>query len=348
MSRHTHALKVVSRSARIVWNRSPLAGKRDYVQRRVVVGVSEGSRALVHNLRAPFSAGTVAEVEYAAVLDGHTLNVLAPLPRSARRAETAQLVLEHGSTRLRVDARLRPGPDGVSGVEATLLLGERIGGLAVAPGRWRISVELVGPDGTPAVLALIGPGRPTAVKGPAGSFKVCPRTGTRYRTGLTSTGQLRLSVAPPVASAELVRVKTGLTSLSVDFRLLALPAQGAQLLLVTDGTRLTLPFEELPGHDGLLRSTVPLRDVFTRSSGARTWEFSVQAGQGRRLPLQRRAHDLYAPGRFMTLPRVSGVAADGAIWHARPRFSRTMTLQLRSYPAQGIAAPAPTSTGRSL
>ncbi|MDF9816439.1 hypothetical protein [Streptomyces sp. SPB162] len=346
VTRRVHALKVVGRSARIAWNKSPLAGRRAAVQRRVLIGFTEGSRTLVHSVRAPLSMGNAVEVEYAAVLDGHTLNLRAVLPASARLSEHAELLLESGGVRLTAGAALRTGEGGAPELTAAVLLGAALGGVPLDQGRWRLSVALTGPDGTTARLPLLGPGRPVAVAGPAGRYPVCPRTGIRYRTGLTSTGQLQINVSAPAPAVEVVRVRTGLSRLTVDFTGLAGLPEPVQVQFTHGRERLLRPAAPVPGHEHLLRVEVPLREIVAKG-GSRVWELSLaDGGKGSRSSFRRRTHDLRTPGRVLTPARVSALAPNGRIFYVQARYARGGVLRLTCAPAPGLVAPNPSPTGR--
>src|SRR5690349_13638080 len=96
----------------------------------------------------------VGNVRYAAVLDGHTLNLDIEVPHAGPRSPSdATVVFVAGRQRLTAPARIRSAGDGVVRVTATVVLGER--GLPVhEEPRWLIDCVLRDEAGASRAYAL--------------------------------------------------------------------------------------------------------------------------------------------------------------------------------------------------
>ena len=106
-------------------------------------------RAPLRRVTLALSGEAVADARFAAILDGRTLNIDIPVPRlPAGEVLSAELRAVHGSDRRAIPARVRTEPDGSVSIEATALLDDNPGGLALRPGRqWlRVGQAAVGDD----------------------------------------------------------------------------------------------------------------------------------------------------------------------------------------------------------
>ncbi|MEU4213123.1 hypothetical protein AB0F13_24560 [Streptomyces sp. NPDC026206] len=340
MTAPRHALRVIKKSARIALRRSPVMKVGATVRRRAASGLASGRNTLVDSVLMPAAHGSAARVQYAAVLDGHTLNLHAALPAGTEAAEDpaarAHLLLVNGDTRLRAEARLQRDEAGRMTVAATVLLGEEIGGLPVTTGRWTLGLELRDDDPAPVRLRLLGDGPPDYA-GPTRPLATCPRTGRRHRLGLTTAGQLRLTVAPAQARAEILRIDRSFTGAGLLFAVYgqAVTGDGAgqPVVELVDQQRrqvLRQAVEPLPGDDTAWRVTLPLARLLATTSGRQTWSFRLVPGSrgAKPLDLGRHDHDLTAPRKVLTPPAFTVRAENGTFVQVKPQYTRRGALQL--------------------
>ncbi|GHF33219.1 hypothetical protein [Streptomyces morookaense] len=342
MSAPRHALRVIKKSARIALRRSPVLKVGAAVRDGVRSGVATGRDTLVDSVLMPAAHGSAARVRYAAVLDGHTLNLHAELPAGTPEDAPARLVLAQGATELRADARTHRDDAGRPCVSATVLLGDTIGGLPLGTGRWTLALEL---DAAPAPvrLRLLGDGAP-GFSGPTRALAVCPHTGRRHHMGITASGQLRLTVAPAVSRAEVLRIERSFTGAGLLFAVhgpAADATRGARPVVeVVEQQRrrvLRRTAEPLPGDDSAWRVSVPLADM-TGTSGRQVWTFRlpVRNRRGRALDLGRRDHDLRTPRKVLTPAAFTVRAADGTFVQVKPQYTRRGALQLVCTPRTSV------------
>ncbi|MFF4606539.1 hypothetical protein ACFY12_27880 [Streptomyces sp. NPDC001339] len=352
MTAPRHALRVIKKSARIALRRGPVRKVGNRVRRRVSTVSASGRDTLVDSVFMPAAHGSAARVRYAGVLDGHTLNLHAVLPDEALPDEAApdtavpaSLVFVNGERRVRTEARLRRDAAGRLCASATVLLGADIGGLPVTEGRWRLALELAASPAT-VRLRLLGDGSP-ALAGPTRARTTCPRTGRRHRLGISPSGQLRLTVAPPLPRAEVLRLEHSFTGASLLFATYGPAGRGpgdggAQPVveLVEQERRLLRRHaaDPLPGDDGAWRVAVPLASMVD-TSARQVWSFRLPrpSGGGRPLDIGLRDHDLRAPRRVLTPPRFTVRAEDGTFVVVKPQYTRRGALQLVCTPRETSA-----------
>ncbi|MER5637504.1 hypothetical protein ABT095_11165 [Kitasatospora sp. NPDC002227] len=292
MAEPAHALRVIGRSGLTAWQRLPVsripAGLRNRARRQLAAR----RETFIHSVVTPLSQGSSAVVRYAMVLGGHQLNLRATLPPGTDPAATVELVIGDGEQVFTAPARLRPATPDSAGrptVLVTARLGAKIGGLPLPPGRWSATLR-VSSAGSTETLRLIGRGETPVLGGATRALAACPISGERFRTGLSTTGRLRLVVAAPPRHAEIVRVTRLFAGLSLDF--FPPPGAPAGRLQATDGQQtVDLVHESCPETAGLLRCTLPLRDLHAAEPN-RSWTFCWTTPQGRRYWLRRRADDL--------------------------------------------------------
>ncbi|MEV4434553.1 hypothetical protein [Streptomyces sp. NPDC049555] len=331
MTAPRHALRVIKKSARIALRRSPAWKVGQQVRRRVGTGIANGRDTYVDSVLMPAAHGSAARVQYAAVLDGHTLNLQAVLPAGTPEAAPAHLVLVNGATAVRTEARLERTTAGELTATATVLLGAEAGGLPVTVGRWHLALEVERPGAT-VRLRLLGDGAP-AYGGPTRPLAVCPVTGRRHRLGITPAGQLRLTVAAAEPRAEVLRIERSFSGVDVLFALYGADAGGTRPVveLAEQDRRGVVRYtaEPLPGDDSAWRLTVPLARVLD-TSRAQTWSLRLpRAARGARpLELGRRGHDLRAPRQVLTPPKFTVRAADGTFVQVKPQYTRRGALRL--------------------
>ncbi|MFF4456221.1 hypothetical protein [Streptomyces goshikiensis] len=353
---------MIKKSAGIALRRSPAMKVGASVRRRAAAGLASGRSTLVDSVLMPAAQGSAARVQYAAVLDGHTLNLRALLPAGVpvatpgttgsdadgrdadgRDAEAtdaeatprAHVLFISGGTRIRAAARLHRERDGQTSVQATVLLGEDIGGVPVTLGRWTLGLELDSGAPAPLRLQLIGDGAP-AYGGPTRPLDTCVRTGRRHRLGLTPAGRLRLTIAPAVARAEVLRVNRAFTGTSVLFAVYGPDAARAgatppivELVEQQRRTVLRHTAEPLPADATAWRVTLPLGRLLD-TSVRQTWSLRLVPGPrgGKPLELGRHGHDLRSPRKVLTPPKFTVRAEDGTFVEVKPQYTRRGTLQL--------------------
>ncbi|MEU7134032.1 hypothetical protein [Streptomyces sp. NPDC046261] len=349
MTAPRHALRVIKKSARIALRRSPVMKVGATVRRRAASGLASGRTTFVDSVLMPASQGSAARVQYAAVLDGHTLNLHATLPAGTEAADEAgaraHLLLVNGDTRLRAEARIERDAAGRTSVAATVLLGAEIGGLPVTAGRWTLGLELRDEHPAPVRLRLLGDGPPPCT-GPTRPLATCPRTGRRHRLGLTPAGQLRLTVAPPQPRAEVLRIDRSFTGARLLFAVYgpATAGDGAAQPVVelVDQHRQVRrrAAEPLPGDDGAWQVTLPLAKLLTAGSGRQTWSFRYVSGHRGAKPLElgRHENDLTAPRKVLTPPVFTVRTEDGTFVQVKPQYTRRGALQLVCTP-RALGAP---------
>ncbi|MBH1937952.1 hypothetical protein I5Q34_27405 [Streptomyces sp. AV19] len=341
MTAPRHALRVIKKSAHIALRRSPVLKVGAAVRNSVRAGVATGRDILVDSALMPAAHGSAARVRYAAVLDGHTLNLHAELPADTPVDTPARVVLTRGATELRAEARAHRDDAGRPCVSATLLLGDEISGLPLGTGRWTLALEL---DASPAAvrLRLLGDGAP-GLSGPTRARAACPYTGQRHHLGLAISGRLRLTVAPAPSRAEVLRIERSFTGAGLLFAIHGPAAAGTRgslpvVEMVEPRHRRVLrrTAEPLPGDDDAWRVTVPLAEMVDASS--QVWKFRLpgQAGRGKPLDLGRRDHDLRAPRKVLTPAAFTVRAADGAFVQVRPQYTRRGALQLVCTPRTSV------------
>jgi hypothetical protein len=330
-----HALRVVGRSGMLAWRRLPLSQLPSGIRRRVTRQVVSGRDHLIHSVITPIAQGNAAIVRYAMVLGGHSLNVHAALPAHTPADSTVELVLSDGSRRLTVPGRLSSPVGSHSTVTVTALLGTQVGGIAVTPGRWSLTLLVTSPGVPAQELRLIGTGDTPVLGNPSTALSACRVSGLRMRTGLGPTGRLRLIVAEPVERVEIVRVGRQFAGLRMEFR-----PVGDGRLEATDSHRVVaLPTEPLPGTD-LLSCRIPLADLQAFDQG-HTWAFRWVPVNGSTSWLRRNPDDLRGlrPGQNSGVPLMI-VDRRGRLHTVTQRHTIRGTYQLSFAPAPGPAAPA--------
>lgn len=345
MTTPRHALRVIKKSAGIALRRSPALRVGASVRRKAASGLASGRTTLVDTVLMPAAQGSAARVMYSAVLDGHTLNLRALLPDGLPAADAtlhdlrAHVLFISGTTRIRAAARLRPEADGRVSVTAAVLLGESLGGVPVTVGRWILGLELDSGAQQPVRLQLIGSGPPDYA-GPTRPLDTCTHTGRRHRLGLSPSGRLRLTVAPALPRAEVLRLERGFSGLSVLFA-----AYGPETVASTAPPVVELveqqrrqvrrhTAEPLPGDDSAWRVRLPLGELLD-TSVRQTFALRLApgAGGGKPLDLGRHGHDLRTPRKVLTPPRFTVRAADGTFIDVKPQYTRRGSLQLVCTPS---------------
>lgn len=352
MAEPVHALRVVGRSGVMAWQRLPVSRIPAGLRRRTRQQLAARRETFIHSVVAPLSQGSAGFVVYAMVLGGHTLNLHLTLPPGTDQAATVELLAGDGEQTLATPAHMRPaGPpvDGRASVGVTALLGPAVGGLALTPGRWSVSLRITPADGAgkAQTIRLIGQGQPPALAGATKPFGSCPVSGERFRTGMSPTGRLRLIASAAPQHTEIARVSRLFAGLEMDF----LPPRGAGdgRLEATDGHQVVdIPYDRLPGNEGLLHCVLPLHALLAADE-RRAWGFRWTTPDGRQFWLRRRADDLgHARAAAAAGSRLAIAAPTGALSYVNQRHTVRGTYQVFFASVPGPATPvravSPSST----
>ncbi|MFB6619510.1 hypothetical protein ACIGFK_26340 [Streptomyces sp. NPDC085524] len=238
-----------------------------------------------------------AVLQYAQVLDGHTMNLHAELPDSAPLGESAELELKHGRRSFRTTVRLYEDREDRLLMDAAVLLGAGPGGLPVTSGRWKTTLLIQ--DGRKTrkyKLVLVEP--PVPYEGPTKPMHASPVDGLRHRLGRTVAGSLTVVTSNPKPLAEVVRVDLSHSSMVVDFRLLGTRLEEPWAEFTASRRRLQRPLEPLPG--GAWRVVVPLEEM-PPARATDHWDVSVASKGSRALRIGRQLHDVRNPMRVFSI-----------------------------------------------
>jgi hypothetical protein len=260
-------------------------------------------------------------VSYAAVLDGHTLNLCVLLPAETP-GDAAEVTFRQGRRRLHAPARIRRTADGRLQAEAAVLLGAGLGGLPVDAGRWKAGLLLGGSRRLPLVLPEPTGPQHGLTRQQAGSVM----TGLRHRIGRTTFGTLRLHVSPLRPSAEVVQVHLDLSGVQVDFRVVGDTAAEGEVEFVARGRTLRIRPQRL--GDRLLRVAAPLTAMTPARRRPEHWDVVFCAADGRRLRLGHRLHDLHDPARVRTQARTAVAAPGAAPLVVEPRYTPAANFRI--------------------
>lgn len=253
---------------------------------------------LMPGLLVPLRAKRTAQLRYAAILDGQTVNLHARLPSSAGLPERAEIVLRRGRRRHLVEARVYQGPDGETLVDAAILLGAEVGGVPVGPGRWRLRLRLHSGRRTRSLsLLLLRP--PVPYEGPTRPMTASPVTGERHRLGRSVRGSARVVSTGAKAAAEVSKVHLSHAGVTVDFRVLGTEVAEPWAEFVASARRIRQPVAV--GAAGLLRVDVPLEQMTPRGARPEHWDVVLCDRDGRSMRLGRRLHDVRNPLRVFAM-----------------------------------------------
>jgi hypothetical protein len=284
----------------------------------------------IRRLSPATPGGHVATVRFAAVLDGHTLNLdlaLADVPYAPDARATIEL--RRGRRRVTAPARLRA--DGrASAVSAAVLLGEEIGGLPLeSGGPWRVSCVIAASGGSVRRLPLQGAPPPLAHDGPTIAAPRSASTGVRYRVDRDIAGRLTVTPKPPRAVAEVERLALDWTSAELTVRLLGI-----------DGRDATFSFSS---RDGLGIEAVPARVLASSATCAipvgrlapvssveeLLWDVRLNAGRAvRTVRVGRVLHDLVNAKSVLRLDTAVVWVDRGTSVRVRPYYTQAGGLVL--------------------
>ncbi|MFF4017392.1 hypothetical protein [Streptomyces sp. NPDC001843] len=292
-----------------------------------------GPRALLGRLRlwlmlrvfVPLRKNRTAQLRYAAVLDGQTVNLHAVLPSSARLPDRAAVVVRRRRRRHTAEARVYRGPSGELLMDAAILMGAELGGLPAGPGRWKLGLRMyTGRRSRSVALLLLQP--PTPYEGPTKPMAASPVTGARHRVGRTVTGTARIVSSAPRPAVEVAKVHMTHAGIAVDFRVLGTRADSPWAEFVAAGRRIRQPVHPL-GPD-TYRTEVPLDRMEPRSSRPEHWDVVLCQEAGPSLRLGRRLHDVRNPRRVFAMRGMAMTPAGRTPMIVQPRYTPAGNLRV--------------------
>lgn len=277
------------------------AGGAGGPRRRLRARAAALRERLMQGFFVPLRRGRTAQLHYAAILDGQTVNLHAELPPSAGLPDRAEIVLRRGRRRHLTEARVYEGPAGETLVDAAVLLGADVGGAPVAAGRWRLRLRLhTGRRSRTLSMLLLRP--PVPYEGPTKPMTASPVTGERHRLGRSLRGSARVVSTAAQPAVEVTKVHLTHAGVTVDFRVLGIDVEEPWAEFVASGRRIEQPVGAL-GADGsrLLRVEVPLEQMTPRGTRPEHWDLVLRDRTGRSMRLGRRLHDVRNPLRVFAM-----------------------------------------------
>ncbi|MCP3757383.1 hypothetical protein [Streptomyces sp. TBY4] len=272
----------------------------------------------------PRRIGRAAVLQYAQVLDGHTMNLHAELPDSAPLGESAELELKHGRQVFRTPVRLYEDREDRLLMDAAVLLGAGPGGLSLTSGRWKTTLLMQDGRRTRKYkLLLVEP--PVPYAGPTKPMSASPVDGLRHRLGRTVAGSLTVVTSNPKPLAEVVRIDLSHSMLVLDFRTVGARLEEPWAEFTASRRRLQRPLEALPG--GAWRVVVPLEEM-PPARATDHWDVAVASKGSRALRIGRRLHDVRNPMRVFTINK--GVVAPRGLapMIVHPRYTAAGNLRV--------------------
>ncbi|MET8892633.1 hypothetical protein [Streptomyces albogriseolus] len=266
----------------------------------------------------PRRVGTTARLDYAAVLDGQTVNLHAELPARMRDVREAEILLGRRSRTFQVPARVRTDRDGRLLVSAAVLLGAAVGGASVTPGRWKMRLRVRSGRGS-RTLPLLLVEHTTPLRGSTGPMKYAPLTADRYRLGRTLRGDARLVCIEAKPAAEVVNVYIEHARIEVDLRVLGTDAGRPWAELVAAGRSVECPLAEV--EPGVWRLRAPLAEMLPSTGRAEHWNVMVHTDGHPPLRLARRLHDVRTPERVFAMRKILVSPVRGALMTIQPRYT---------------------------
>jgi hypothetical protein len=337
-----HALRVSKKSARAAMNMLP-AKSQQILDRKVRRYTNPARESVIRNVVGPLRRDQVAFVRYAAVLDGHTLNLHAELPiPDSVAADRADLFLVQGPEHHRIPVRLYRTKPGFMLIDATILLGSAIGGLPLGHGRWDMRVLVTSNNQPVQAFGLEGPLRARSTAGPTRRPPVSVMDGNRYRIRLSPLGLCRLHVDGPVPFAEIEHVELRHSYVQITFRAVgAHPSQAVSVEIVGAGgggtAQILFPTAD-PDVPNRFSFDVPL-DRVPDDGATHIWAFHARTGERRGLPLAHVLSGVRVPGRvFKMKPLLVATPAD-ALVHVRPYYTSRGHLHLECSTVAPAARP---------
>jgi hypothetical protein len=272
----------------------------------------------------PRRVGSAVRLDYAAVLDGQTVNLHATLPDSVQDVDQAEIFLGRRHQKFRVPARVYTARDGRLLMDAAVLLGAAVGGASVTPGRWKLRLR-VRSGRRSRTLPLLLVEQTTPLNGSTGPMKYSPMTADRYRIGRTLRGDARVVCSKAKPAAEVVNVYIEHARIEVDLRVLGINAVEPWAELVAAGRRVECPLVE--AEPGVWRLAVPLAEMLPSTKRPEHWNVMIHADGRPPLRLARRLHDVRTPERVFAMRKILVSPVRGALMTVQPRYTPAGNLR---------------------
>ncbi|MEW2259993.1 hypothetical protein [Streptomyces sp. NPDC047869] len=266
----------------------------------------------------PRRAGNAARLNYAAVLDGQTVNLHAELPGSLQGVDQAEIILSRRHQRFRSPARVYTARDGRLLMDAAVLLGAAVGGASVTPGRWTLRLR-VSSGRRSRTLPLLLVEQTTPLNGSTGPMKYSPLTADRYRLGRTLRGDARVVCSKAKPAAEVVNVYIEHARIEVDLRVLGTGTDEPWAELVAAGRSVRCPLVE--AEPGVWRLEVPLAEMVPFTKRPEHWNVVVHTEGHAPLRLARRLHDVQTPERVFAMRKILVSPVRGTLMTIQPRYT---------------------------
>lgn len=294
-------------------------------------------RAPLRRATLAFSGDAIADADFAAVLDGRTLNIDIPLPRFRHEdVVSAELRAVHGADRRATPARVRREADGSVSIEATALLDDNPGGLALRPGvRWLFEVAVRTRSGGEQVLKVLGSRQNAGTRGLTVASPPHPDTGWRYRVRLRPSGRLAIRVTLPTAPiAELSRVELDWLRAALEIRLVGrrLETPAAVEFVKRSGTARVTASVEAVGTDRV-RCELPLAELAGLGTGSGpVYLHAFLRSGGQRLRVGRVLHDLTDARQILKPTPAIVWAGPGRCVRVEVRFTEAGAMSIACRP----------------
>ncbi|MFF4833029.1 hypothetical protein [Streptomyces sp. NPDC001315] len=300
-------------------------GRAGGPRRRLRARAAALRNRLMVGLFMPRRRKRTAQLHYAAILDGQTVNLHAQLPPSAGLPERAEIVLRRGRRRHPSEARVYEGPNGEALVDAAVLLGADVGGLPVTSGRWRIRLRLYsGRRSRTLSLLLLQP--PVPYEGPTKPMEASPVTGERHRLGRSVRGSARVVSTGARAAVEVSKVHLTHAGVTVDFRVLGTGVDEPWAEFVASGRRIEQAVT--PIGPGAFSVHVPLGQMTPRGGRPEHWDVVLRDRTGRSMRLGRRLHDVRNPLRVFAMRSMAITPSGHQPMIVQPRYTPAGNLRV--------------------
>ncbi|MBB2944967.1 hypothetical protein FB565_004700 [Actinoplanes lutulentus] len=271
----------------------------------------------------------IANAEYFAVLDGHTLNLQVRLPAlEDADPASAEIVFSKDRAEYQVPATLTKMYDGFWYADTTAVFGPATGRLPLDPGTWTVGlrVELSSGETRNITIRRMNAG-PVRGATPTVAVPPCADTGMRFRPTITSFGLAQIIVRGPQIRAEVARLMLDLGKAEILGR----------FVNVADGSGAVAEFSrredttihETPVHvDGdIFRIRVPLAEMAPVPGEKDIWDIRIRVG-GRRLRVGRYLHDLKDIRATLRTYERRMLMPGGVVFHLRPYYTPAGSLAL--------------------
>ncbi|MGV9287507.1 hypothetical protein [Streptomyces sp. NPDC003719] len=299
------------------------------VRRRLRRAGTRVRSVLLRRVFLPWREDRAAVLRYAAVLDGQTVNLHAGMPRWVRPDENARIELRRRGSRHTADARVYTDHDGTVVMDAAVLLGQEVGGLALRSGRWKLRLR-VKKGFRRRALSLLLLDMPKPYGGPTRPMDASTVTGARYRLGRTVTGSARVTFTPSPPSAEVVRVRTSHSGVEIVFRVVGSEPEAPRAEFVASGRRLEAEVGAL--EDGLWQVSAPLHLMVPRRDRPEQWDVVLCSDNLRAMRLGRRLHDVRNPKRVFAVRETAVTPAGRDPMLVLPRYTPAGNFRIQCSP----------------